>query len=131
MARRPVRHTPADEHADFATQGHGIRAAEEGGRLIRDFHARLSRYKLQEPRLARRTLADDPAITAAVQAHMAEHGLPEPAVRRQVRKYLDEIIPPFTVLILPDLPPHRRLRQAMLGHVRLNGGGDRGIVGER
>src|SRR6267378_4389112 len=98
MARRPVRHAPADEHADFATQGHGIRAAEEGGRLIRDFHARLSRYKLQEPRLARRTLTDDPAITAAVQAHMAEHGLTEPAVRRQVRKYLDEIIPHFNVL---------------------------------
>jgi len=29
---------------------------------------------------------------------MAEHGLPEPAVRRQVRKYLDEIIPHFNVL---------------------------------
>src|SRR2546422_6048272 len=81
MARRPVRHAPADEHADLATQGNGLRAAQEGGRLIRDFRARLSRYKLQEPRLARRTLADDPAITAAVHAHMAEHGLSEPAVR--------------------------------------------------
>src|SRR6266481_351339 len=39
-----------------------------------------------------------PAITAAVHAHMAEHGMPEPAVRRQVRKYLDEIIPHFNVL---------------------------------
>jgi len=29
---------------------------------------------------------------------MAEHGLPEQAVRRQVRKYLDEIIPHFNVL---------------------------------
>ena len=29
---------------------------------------------------------------------MAEHGLPESAVRRQVRKYLDEIIPHFNVL---------------------------------
>ncbi|HEX9346768.1 MAG TPA: 1-acyl-sn-glycerol-3-phosphate acyltransferase [Gemmatimonadales bacterium] len=29
---------------------------------------------------------------------MAEHGMPEPAVRRQVRKYLDEIIPHFNVL---------------------------------
>ena len=43
-------------------------------------------------------LADDPVITAAVQAHMAEHGLPETTVRRQVRKYLDEIIPHFNVL---------------------------------
>src|SRR5204863_33486 len=39
-----------------------------------------------------------PAITAAIQAHMAEHGVSESAVRRQVRKYLDEIIPHFNVL---------------------------------
>jgi len=43
-------------------------------------------------------LADDPAITAAVQSHMTEHKLSEEAVRRQVRKYLDEIIPHFNVL---------------------------------
>src|SRR5437867_5230630 len=98
VARRYVRHAPADEHADLAPQGHGIRAAEEGGRLIHEFRALLSRYKKQEPRLARRALADDPAITAAVQTHMAEHGLSEQAVRRQVRKYLDEIIPHFSVL---------------------------------
>src|SRR6266705_3160187 len=98
MARRYVRHAPADEHADLATQGNGIRAAEEGGRLIHEFRVRLNRYKLQERRLARAALADDPPITAAVQAHMAEHGLTKPAVRRQVRKYLDEIVPHFNVL---------------------------------
>ena len=43
-------------------------------------------------------LADDPAITAAVQSHMTEHKLSEEVVRRQVRKYLDEIIPHFNVL---------------------------------
>jgi len=67
-------------------------------RTIHQFRARLARYKLQERRLARAALTDDPAITAAVQAHMAEHGLSEKAVRRQVRKYLDEIIPYFNVL---------------------------------
>ena len=67
-------------------------------RTIHEFRARLARYKLQERRLARAALTDDPAITAAVQAHMAEHGLSEKAVRRQVRKYLDEIIPHFNVL---------------------------------
>ena len=67
-------------------------------RAIHEFRARLTRYKLQERRLAREALADDPAITAAVQAHMAEHGLAEQAVRQQVRKYLDEIIPHFNVL---------------------------------
>ena len=35
------------------------------------------------------------------------------------------------VQVFPHLPPHRLLRKAMLGHVRLHGGGDRGIVGER
>jgi glycerol-3-phosphate O-acyltransferase len=67
-------------------------------RTIHEFRTRLARYKLQERRLARAAFADDPAITAAVQAHMAEHRLPEPAVRRQVQKYLDEIIPHFNVL---------------------------------
>ncbi len=67
-------------------------------RTIHQFRTRLARYKLQERRLARAALADDPPITAAVQAHMAEHGLSENAVRRQVRKYLDEIIPHFNVL---------------------------------
>jgi len=37
-------------------------------------------------------------IAAAVQAHMAEHALPERTVRRLVRKYLDEIIPHFNVM---------------------------------
>jgi len=67
-------------------------------RTIHEFRARLARYKLQERRIARAALADDPSISAAVQAHMAEHALSEQAVRRQVRKYLDEIIPHFNVL---------------------------------
>ena len=67
-------------------------------RTIHEFRARLARYKLQERRLARAALTDDPAIIAAVHAHMAEHGLTEKTVRRQVRKYLDEIIPHFNVL---------------------------------
>jgi len=67
-------------------------------RTIHKFRTRLARYKLQERRIARAALADDPAIIAAVQAHMAEHGLPEAVVRRQVRKYLDEIVPHFNVL---------------------------------
>ena len=67
-------------------------------RTIHEFRARLGRYKLQERRLARAALADDPAIAAAVQEHMAEHGLAEPVVQRRVRTYLDEIIPHFNVL---------------------------------
>ncbi len=67
-------------------------------RTIHEFRAHLARYKLQERRIALAELANDPAITAAVQAHMAEHGMSEQAVRRQVRKYLHEIVPHFNVL---------------------------------
>jgi len=67
-------------------------------RAIHEFRTRLSRYKLQERRIARAELSADPVISAAVQAHMAEHGVSEEAVRRQVRKYIDEIIPHFNVL---------------------------------
>ena len=67
-------------------------------RTIHEFRTRLARYKLQERRIARAALATDPAITAAVYAHMAEHGLSEQAVRKRVRTYLDEIIPHFNVL---------------------------------
>lgn len=65
---------------------------------LHDFKTRLARYKLQERRLVKTALADDPAITAAVRAHSAETGLPEAAVRRRVNAYLDEIIPYFNVL---------------------------------
>ncbi len=35
------------------------------------------------------------------------------------------------VEVFPNLPPDRVLRKAMLRHVRLDGGSDCGIVGER
>ena len=67
-------------------------------RTIHDFRTRLARYELQERRLVKAGLADDPAIAAAVHEHMGTHGLPEPAVRRRVNAYLDEIVPHFNVL---------------------------------
>jgi glycerol-3-phosphate O-acyltransferase len=67
-------------------------------RTLHEFRARLGRYKLQERRLARAALADDPAIDAALREHMAEHAVPEATVRRRVQSYLDEIIPYFNVL---------------------------------
>src|SRR5438105_30061 len=98
LAGRCLRHPSPDGYAHRQAQRNGLRATQEGGRLIHEFRARLSRYKKQEPRLARRALADDPAITAAVHAHMVTHGMSEQAVRRQVRTYLNEIIPHFNVL---------------------------------
>jgi len=67
-------------------------------RAVHRFRTRLARYKLQERRLAREALAIDPVIDAAVRAHMAEHRLPEAAVRRRVVRYVDEIVPYFNVL---------------------------------
>jgi glycerol-3-phosphate O-acyltransferase len=67
-------------------------------RTIHEFRTRVARYKLQERRLAKAMLADDPVIAAAVRDHMAGQGLSEPAVRRRVNAYLDEIIPHFSVL---------------------------------
>lgn len=67
-------------------------------RTIHQFRARLGRYKLQERRLTKAALADDPVIAAAIRAHALEHGVPEPAVRRRVNQYLDEIVPHFNVL---------------------------------
>ena len=67
-------------------------------RALRDFQTRLARYKLQERRLARAALADDPAIAAAVREHAAEHHMPEAAAQRLAARYLDEIVPYFNVL---------------------------------
>jgi glycerol-3-phosphate O-acyltransferase len=67
-------------------------------RAIHDFQTRLARYKLQERRIAKAALAEDPAIAAAVRAHSVERGVPEAAVRRRANAYLDEIIPYFNVL---------------------------------
>ena len=67
-------------------------------RTLHEFRTRLARYKLQERRLVKAALADDPVITAAVHEHMAAHSLPEEAVRRRVSVYVDEIVPHFSVL---------------------------------
>ncbi len=67
-------------------------------RSLHEFRTRLARYKLQERRLVKAALADDPTINAAVREHMTTHGLPEPAVRKRVNVYLDEIVPHFSVL---------------------------------
>ena len=67
-------------------------------RALHDFRARLARYKLQERRLVKAALADDPAIAAAVREHMAAHRLSEEVVRRRVNVYVDEIVPHFNVL---------------------------------
>jgi glycerol-3-phosphate O-acyltransferase len=65
---------------------------------LHEFRTRLARYKLQERRLVKASLEDDPIITAAVHEHMKAHGLTETVVRRRVNVYVDEIVPHFSVL---------------------------------
>ena len=67
-------------------------------RALRQFEARLARYKLQERRLARQALAADPVIAAAARDHAALHAVPEADAQRLAARYLDEIVPYFNVL---------------------------------
>src|SRR5213594_3526352 len=73
-----------------------LRQAARGA--IHQFRARLSRYQLQQRRLAKATLAADPVVLAAVLHHAQEHGLSEGDVRRRVDHYIDEIVPQLNVL---------------------------------
>ncbi|MGB7211945.1 MAG: 1-acyl-sn-glycerol-3-phosphate acyltransferase [Gemmatimonadales bacterium] len=62
------------------------------------FRTRLDRYKLVSRSRIRQALLHDPEVDAAIARHMAQSGADGPAVRRQVRQYIDEIVPFFSVL---------------------------------
>ncbi len=67
-------------------------------RALRQFGARLDRYKLQSRRTIRATLLNDPVIALALEQHCREQGIPALEGRRRVERYLDEIVPFFNVL---------------------------------
>jgi len=67
-------------------------------RTLLDFQARIARYKLVSRRAVHDELIRDPAVTGAMRAHMAAHGLGEADVRWMVERYIDEILPFFNVL---------------------------------
>src|ERR1041385_8694827 len=62
------------------------------------FRTRIDRYKLVERDRIRDELMLDPEIHAAIGRHCREHAVPEPTVRHRVEKYIDEIVPFFSVL---------------------------------
>ena len=62
------------------------------------FRGRVDRYKLVKRDRIRAALLADPAITQAIAAHAAEHGMADREVRRRVQQYIDEIVPFFNVL---------------------------------
>ena len=67
-------------------------------RTVRQFQARIARYKLVSRRAIHDELILDPVVTGAMRAHMKEHGLSELEVRVRVERYIDEILPFFNVL---------------------------------
>ncbi len=69
-----------------------------GRRTLRDFQARIAKYKLVSRRAVHDELVLDPVVVAAMRAHMKEKGLTEREVRIRVEQYIDEILPFFNVL---------------------------------
>lgn len=69
-----------------------------GRRTVLEFRARVDRYKLTASNRVKGELLDDPVILAAIDRHAAERGIARDRVERQVRGYVDEIVPFFNVL---------------------------------
>jgi len=69
-----------------------------GRRTVRDFQARIARYKLVSRRAIHDELILDPAVVAEMRRHMKEKRLTELEVRVRVEQYIDEILPFFNVL---------------------------------
>lgn len=67
-------------------------------RAVLRLRTRLARYHLQQRRLAKVALLDDPVVGVAVAEHAREHQVPEGQVWRLVGRYVDEIVPYLNVL---------------------------------
>lgn len=67
-------------------------------RAFRDSRSRVDRFKLTRKSLVRNMLLADPEIGDAVREHAVEHGLTEADTWRQVERYIEEIVPFFSIL---------------------------------
>ena len=67
-------------------------------RAVRQFRARLDRYKLVSKKAIREELLQDPEVRRAVELHAREHALDPAEVQSRVEAYLREIVPQFNVL---------------------------------
>ncbi|HWO87564.1 MAG TPA: 1-acyl-sn-glycerol-3-phosphate acyltransferase [Gemmatimonadales bacterium] len=81
-----------------ATAAFRARVRRSALAAIRQFQARLAKYKLVSRRAIHDELVLDPVVVAAMRAHMREHKLSEFEVRVRVEEYIDEILPFFNVL---------------------------------
>ncbi|MBX9927951.1 MAG: 1-acyl-sn-glycerol-3-phosphate acyltransferase [Gemmatimonadaceae bacterium] len=68
-------------------------------RAVHRFRARVDRFKLTGKRYIVDALLGDEVIAAAVDRHASEHGRSRAEVWRTVRRYLDEIVPAFNLLM--------------------------------
>ncbi|HLB34974.1 MAG TPA: hypothetical protein VJL31_00225 [Gemmatimonadales bacterium] len=65
---------------------------------IRQFGARLDRYKLMSRRVIRGELLGDPIIAQALEQHCRVQGVSQMEARVRVEQYVEEIVPFFNVL---------------------------------
>lgn len=68
-------------------------------RALLRFRARIDRFKFTGKRYISDALLADEAISAAVAEHAALHGMPTVQAWRRVRRYIDEIVPAFNLLM--------------------------------
>jgi glycerol-3-phosphate O-acyltransferase len=81
-----------------ATAAFRARLRRAARRTLRDFQARIARFKLVSRRAIHDELILDPVVVAAMREHRREHRLTELEVRVRVEQYIDEILPFFNVL---------------------------------
>ncbi len=67
-------------------------------RAVHRFRVHIDRYKLVRKPAILEDLLRDEKVCSAMAAHGREHGLPAAEVRRRVVRYVDEIVPHFSVL---------------------------------
>jgi glycerol-3-phosphate O-acyltransferase len=67
-------------------------------KTLRDFQARIARFKLVSRRAIHDDLILDPVVVAAMREHRHAHQFTELEVRVRVEQYIDEILPFFNVL---------------------------------
>ena len=76
----------------------GRAANQSARRVLLRFRARVDRFKLTRRAAVRLELLADPRIAEAVRAHAAEHSVAEDLAWERVERYIDEMVPFFSVL---------------------------------
>lgn len=81
-----------------ATRAFRERLRRSARRALRQFQARVAKYKFVSRRAIHDELILDPVVVAAMRDYMKEHRVSELETRVRVERYIDEILPFFNVL---------------------------------